>query len=178
MDQLLENIKNGEAWMTKEEHAITKAFVEGMHQTLADTGAVANPLLEIRLQDILISHLLARRLEQELCRKEYGGESKGESQEKRQPQNKESVQPSEDQETATAPSSPAPKRPGLTTLIEAIGKARERTRKAIKELEEHCAKRGAPMNIGLADYMKPIIEKAGGILDDLDTKQDFDPAPS
>ncbi len=175
MEQLLENIKNGETWMTKQEHAITRAFVEGIKETLANSGALANPLLEIRLQDILISHLLARRLEQELCRKEYGGEPGDESQEKQQSNDKESAQPSKEQEAATGP---AQKRPGLATLIEAIGKARERTRKAIKELEEHCTKRGAPMNIGLADYMKPLIEKAGGDLDALYTPQDFDPAPS
>ena len=163
--------------MTKQERAITIAFVEGIKETLANSGAVANPLLEFRLKDILISQLLARRLEQELIRKEYGGEFNGGFQEKQEPQEEDNAKDAKTHAPANAPKKETPKRPSLITLIEAIGKARERARKAIKELEEHCAKRETPINIGLADYMKPLIEKAGGILDELDTGQEQAPPP-
>lgn len=42
---------------------------------------------------------------------------------------------------------------------EAIGKAQERSRKAMKELEEYCMKAGTPIDQGLADMMRPIIRQ-------------------
>jgi hypothetical protein len=49
---------------------------------------------------------------------------------------------------------------------EATGKARERMRKAIKELEEACRKAGRPIDEGLADAMKPLVLRAEGVLED------------
>jgi len=46
-----------------------------------------------------------------------------------------------------------------TVVAEAIGKAQERTRKAMKELEEYCVKAGTPIDQGLADMMRPIIRR-------------------
>jgi hypothetical protein len=45
------------------------------------------------------------------------------------------------------------------SVMEAHGKASERWRKAMKELEEYCAATGRPVGTGLADLMKPIILK-------------------
>lgn len=45
---------------------------------------------------------------------------------------------------------------------EAIGKARERLRKAIRELEEYCERAGTPIDQGLADLMKPVIQQIQG----------------
>ncbi len=58
-----------------------------------------------------------------------------------------------------------PKRP-LDPVLDAVGKARERWRKAMKELEEYCAKAGTPIDRGLADIMKPILKKAEGVYED------------
>lgn len=45
---------------------------------------------------------------------------------------------------------------------DAIGKSRERLRKAIKELEEYCERAGTPIDTGLADRMKPVIHEVQG----------------
>lgn len=45
---------------------------------------------------------------------------------------------------------------------EAIGKARERLRKAVRELEEYCERAGTPIDRGLADLMKPVIQQIQG----------------
>ena len=48
------------------------------------------------------------------------------------------------------------------TQSDAIGKSRERLRKAIKELEEYCERAGTPIDTGLADLMKPVIQQVQG----------------
>ena len=45
---------------------------------------------------------------------------------------------------------------------DAIGKGRERLRKSIKELEEYCERAGTPIDTGLADLMKPVIQRVQG----------------
>lgn len=49
---------------------------------------------------------------------------------------------------------------------EALGKAQERLRKAVKDLEEYYTKTGSPIDIGLADLMKPVLKRAEGVLED------------
>ena len=51
-------------------------------------------------------------------------------------------------------------------LLDALGKAWERVRKAMRELGDTCAKMGTPIDIGLADIIKPVLQKAEGVLDD------------
>jgi len=58
-----------------------------------------------------------------------------------------------------------PSKPVAPGFEENIGKVRERLRKSMKELEESCAKAGTPIDIGLADVMKPILKKAEGVLE-------------
>lgn len=51
----------------------------------------------------------------------------------------------------------------LHKILEAIGKTRDRLRKAMKELETACATAGTPIEMGLADRVKPIMLKAQGL---------------
>lgn len=51
-------------------------------------------------------------------------------------------------------------------LAEQIGKARERTRKAIRDLEDACARLGAPIDVGVADKMLPLVRKTRDLLHD------------
>lgn len=53
-----------------------------------------------------------------------------------------------------------------TAAIESAAKARERLRKAMKELEESCERLGSPISKGLADAMKPILQASEGVLED------------
>lgn len=50
--------------------------------------------------------------------------------------------------------------------MEQVWKARERLRKAQRELEDYCARMGTPVDVGLADVMRPIVLKARSILGD------------
>lgn len=54
----------------------------------------------------------------------------------------------------------------VVVLIEAAGKARERMRKAMKEFEDACAKAGTPIDRGLADQLKPLLQKTAGVIED------------
>lgn len=53
-----------------------------------------------------------------------------------------------------------------TAAVESAAKARERLRKAMKELEESCERLGSPIGKGLADAMKPILKASEGVLED------------
>lgn len=117
----------GETWMSADEAALTRHFVEGVEGMLKDRGVTENPLLVLRLSDIVVSWLLSRRLEDGL-----GGGAADEA-------------------------------PRTTSAqAEAVGKSRERLRKAIKELEEYCERAGTPIDTGLADRMKPVIQQIQG----------------
>lgn len=50
--------------------------------------------------------------------------------------------------------------------IEAVGKARDRLRKATKEFEDMVADAGPPPELSFADSMKPILERADGVLEE------------
>lgn len=58
-----------------------------------------------------------------------------------------------------------PAEKALAAAADAIGKNRERIRKAMKELEEYCQKAGTPIDRGIADEMKPILEKTRDLPD-------------
>jgi hypothetical protein len=59
----------------------------------------------------------------------------------------------------------SPKR-GTDDPLEAVGKARDRLRKAMKELEELYPKSALSAGAGLADIMKPILKQADGVIED------------
>ena len=58
------------------------------------------------------------------------------------------------------------KREEKLVWLDAIGKEWERLRKAMKDFAEHCGNMGTPIDIGLADLMKPTLEAAEGVLED------------
>jgi len=117
----------GETWMSEEELELNRQLVRGVEQLLNDRGVAENPLLVLRVDDIVVSWLLTRRMEAGLG-------------------------PGDDGEVPRTGASQA----------DAIGKSRERLRKAIKELEEYCERAGTPIDTGLADRMKPVIQEVQG----------------
>ena len=117
----------GETWMSADELELNRQLVRGVEQLLKDRGVAENPLLVLRVDDIVVSWLLTRRMEA-------------------------SLGPGED---GQAPRTSA-------AQADAIGKSRERLRKAIKELEEYCERAGTPIDTGLADLMKPVIQEIQG----------------
>ncbi|MBW7866229.1 MAG: hypothetical protein H3C30_17660 [Candidatus Hydrogenedentes bacterium] len=65
---------------------------------------------------------------------------------------------------------PSPEDPGnysvTPALAEQIGKARERLRKALKEIEDTCATLGARASRGFADEIRPMLDKGADLLND------------
>ena len=51
------------------------------------------------------------------------------------------------------------------SAVESAAKARERWRKAMKELEDSCARAGSPIDQGLPDEVCPLLRKADGVLE-------------
>ncbi len=57
-------------------------------------------------------------------------------------------------------------RTSLHELLEPLAKWHERRRKALRELEDVCARSGTPLDAGLADTLKPLLRQADGVLED------------
>jgi hypothetical protein len=49
-------------------------------------------------------------------------------------------------------------------LADQIGKARERMRKSIRELEDACTRLGTPIDVGIADRMLPMVRETKDLL--------------
>ncbi len=126
-----------EGWMREEEALLAQEMVRALQRVLKKQGAPDTPLVALRVNDVVVSYLLVRRAEEGL----------------RPPVLEEDV----GADVAVTPAS----------VIEGIGKTRERLRKAMKELEEYCAKVGAPTGKGLADRMAPLMKKGEGALEEM-----------
>jgi myo-inositol-1-phosphate synthase len=69
------------------------------------------------------------------------------------------------QERALIPEEKCDGTPELSgALADQIGKGRERLRKAIKELEEACARLGSPVDTGIAGQMLPLVRQTSDLL--------------
>lgn len=49
--------------------------------------------------------------------------------------------------------------------VETLLKTLEKWRKAMNELEDVCAKAGTPIDVGVADKMKPLLRETQGVMD-------------
>lgn len=123
-------LTRGETWMTPEEAELNAGFIQGIGKLLQARGVAENPLLVLRVNDVVISWLLTRRLEEALS---------------------EEAPEATPNATQTTPA-----------RADAIGKSRERLRKSIKDLEDYCARAGTPIDTGIADVMKPVIQQVQG----------------
>ncbi len=132
----LKTLAKGKDWMTPEERVVTAAFVKQMEATFKVGGVVVTPLVVLRTEDVLVSHLMVQRIEQDLAQND------------------------------TEEPEPKDKRASPLALIEAAGKARERLRKAMKEFEDACAKAGTPIDTGLADRLRPLLQQTEGTIED------------
>lgn len=69
------------------------------------------------------------------------------------------------QELALIPADSNDGTPELSgALADQIGKGRERLRKAVKELEEACARLGSPVDTGIAGQMLPLVRQTADLL--------------
>lgn len=134
----LESLIFDKPWMTEEERIVAEAFWQAVGEALETHGVEKNLLTLLRVNDVLVMYLLARRAEEALC-----GAGPGVKNDK-----------------------PGAKRGPDASAFDGCGRAYERLRKAMKELEEACARAGKPIDAGIADVMKPILKKAEGVLQD------------
>jgi hypothetical protein len=148
-------------WLSKAEQKVFRALVRGMVELFGARGVVETPLLALRVDDVCVSFLLVRRAEMGLVV------------EVPKEENKKAVQEGKTPPAGADQASPVKvdKKQAAKTVItsaatmEAVGRARERMRKAMKELEESCAKMGKPVDVGIADVMKPIMMQGAGVME-------------
>jgi hypothetical protein len=122
-------IVKAEKWMTPQERVFYSRFAASIEYTLDQRGIEMTSMTALRVNDVVVSFVLVRRLESTL--------------------NSDAVAA----ETATKPQT-------LIALVDGIGKAREKMRKALKELEDVCGPIAMPQETGFADRMKSIVKRA------------------
>jgi len=57
-------------------------------------------------------------------------------------------------------------------MADHIGKTRERLRKAIRELEDACARLGSPVDVGIADQLLPLVRETRDLLQNHSVEDD------
>ena len=137
-------------WMTPEERKIAEFILDNVFADFAKKNVEPTTFILMRVEGIISTYLFTRRLERRI------------------PAIPPEPVPIKNPEPEPAPPAraAAAKNDEVAT-VEAAAKSHEQLRKAIKEFEESCAKSGIPVpKLGLPDYMKPILEKAQGILEE------------
>jgi len=137
--------------MPRHDEETVHQFVAALEAVFQRHGVEQTPMVLLRVEDVLVSWLVVRRIEDLLWAEGVYEES---TEDAPKPKSRAGAFASVSQGLILLPA------------IETAGKARERMRKAVKELEEACEKMGTPIDRGIHDIMKPIIEGAEGVLED------------
>jgi hypothetical protein len=132
-------LARGAEWMTEEDRKWIRRFAQALRTQCERANVRQSPMLVLRAEDVAHSAIQIHLLERRF----------------------KALMTMEADEDKRARA--------LGTHVDAIGKARERLRKAIKELEEYLAKAGAPdpNTVPFADRMRPIMHKAEGVIEEL-----------
>jgi hypothetical protein len=120
------------------DRAFAERFVADMAAVFEAYGVPVTPLAVLRVEDVLACHRVVTRVEAAL--------SEGDL-----------FLAKESAQGVVYVAHPA---------LEAAGKARERLRKAMRELEDACARAGAPINEGLAEKLAAMREDSDDIAGD------------
>jgi hypothetical protein len=132
----LKTVARGAPWMTRDERLATRRLLRRFRPILERRSVPDSPFLALRLAELAAASAIALRMQGALAPPAPTPE-----------------------DPCPAPPPPAP------ALAEAIGKAHDRLRKALAEVEEHIDKYGCTQGSGLADLLRPMIkqwEAAGG----------------
>jgi hypothetical protein len=135
-----------------EERTIIVPFVQGTEELIKRRGVEVTPLVAMRAGALLTDWLIARRIEEALrkegvCRDEL----------------RKTAKTARSADDAPAESTYSVMHP----LVEALGKARERERKAIKEFEDALGGAAPPSaEGGLATELAPLLRAGDGVLED------------
>jgi hypothetical protein len=125
------------------------AFVSGMGALLELRGVTLTPTLIMRIEDVVHSHILVGRLEMDIWQKGVVFTP---------------PVPEEDEQNTTSRRRTASQKEYINPAVEALGKARERLRKAMKELEDNCGTVAAPTQRNLAEEVLPLLKKGEGVM--------------
>lgn len=127
----LKTAARGAPWMTREERLATRRLLRRFRPMLDARHVPESPFLALRLADLAAAMAIAARMQSALA-----------------------PPPPTEEDPCPLPPVPAP------ALADALGKAQDRLRKAMDELEDHIDKYGSTFGGGLADFLKPLIEEA------------------
>lgn len=128
----LKTVARGAPWMTRDERLAMRRLVRRMRLQCAEREVKDIPQLALRIHDLGIALTVAARMQSVLA----------------------TPAPTDD-DPMPPPPVPTP------AMADAIGKAQERVRKALAEIEDHFDKYGCAVGGGLADRLKPILEARG-----------------
>lgn len=132
--------KGKKAWMENDEESVFAAFVEEIHAYLDERGVTRTPFLRLRVEWLATLVVLMKRCEDGLAEAAL-------------------------QKPATTESAKT-----FSILLDTLIKIWERIQKVMNEIEDHCAKAGTPIDTGLADKMKPLLQRTEGIVESLLSK--------
>ena len=74
-------------------------------------------------------------------------------------------------------SDPAEDPKSAAAAYDVVGKLRERLRKSLREFEDYCDRAGAPVKLGIADEMQPLMERTKGLMERLWAEAEDDGVP-
>ncbi len=147
------------AWLTDSEKTLATDLAKEFAGAFEARDIDQTIFLAIRTEDVILSYLGARRLEACL----NNGEKEAASENASAPGN--NTGKSDSSTKSSAPAKPDKPR-AVDPFFEAAGKARDRWRKTLKELEDYCNRVGTPAGQGVAEMLKPVFKKADGVLAD------------
>ena len=168
----LKNLVFKKPWLLQGEKDLADRFLQEMFALFRRNGVEATPILLLRVDDVLYSYLLVRRLESTPFVSTPAETLPSAACAQETPETPNTLDTSDisdaesSQKGPKKTKEPKAKNDSDTVQLEILGKARERLRKAMKELEEGCAKAFKPLHQGIADRMKPVLKKAEGILEE------------
>jgi len=159
---MLRNLLGGTATdstSAQEDAHVVERLIRAFEEHFKEQGITVTAFHVMRVHDVITQYRLARRIEQELFEK---GIVQKEEEKSEVNDNSETQNPAK--KTRTMPAKTTTWK--LHPAVEALGKAWERFRKAMKELEEACNKDAAKGPLSLADIAGPILEQADGVLEE------------
>jgi len=139
----LESFSFVEHWMDEEERRYAEALSVEFEAFLGERHVHASPLLHLRTRDVIVGILMVRRAEASFA--DQGAEAK---------RRQEEGDGASDFKTQAL-------------LLNTHGRAAERLRKAMRDLEVHCRQVGSPIDVSLANVVRPAMEKLPDVFDDM-----------
>ncbi len=147
----MRTVARGAPWMNEAERRQVRLLAGKLRHLFLSRGVPETPLLALRGDDLCVSLLLAKRAEEALA---FHAGAPG----------------LEDTDKGAAGRA-------AVAALETAGRARERLRKAMKELEDACAKMGTPLDTGVADSLKSLMKRGAGTAEAAGRDRAEDPPP-